>query len=114
MPMADVEVAWEIAADEDFDTIVRTGTEIARPELGHSVHAEVSGLEPGREYWYRFHAGDEESQTGRTKTAPARDAAVDRLRFGLAGCNHYETEAPSLMEGTPSTAPVGARPPGQP
>ena len=91
MPMADVEVAWEVAADEGFDTIVRTGTEIARPELGHSVHAEVAGLEPGREYWYRFHAGDEESQTGRTKTAPARDAVVDRLRFGFAGCNHYET-----------------------
>ena len=91
MPMADVEVGWEIAADDGFDTIVQQGAAIARPELGHSVHVEVEGLEPGREYRYRFHAGDEESQTGRTKTAPAADAAVDRLRFGFAGCNHYET-----------------------
>ena len=90
MPMMDVEVAWEIAADVGFKSIVRTGVEIARPELGHSVHAEVFGLEPGRDYWYRFHVGGEASQTGRTGTAPAADARVSRMRFGFCGCNNYE------------------------
>jgi alkaline phosphatase D len=52
---------------------------------------EVAGLEPGREYWYRFRAGNEISQTGRTKTAPAAGVAVDQLRFGVCGCSHYET-----------------------
>jgi alkaline phosphatase D len=55
------------------------------------VHVEVSGLEPAREYWYRFRAGAEISQTGRTKTAPAAGAGVDRLRFAVCGCSHYET-----------------------
>src|SRR5262245_6181901 len=90
MPMSNVGVDWEIARDPRFQSIAQKGTAIARPELGHSVHVEVSGLEPGREYWYRFHAGDEVSRTGRTKTAPAAGAAVDRLRFGVCGCNHYE------------------------
>src|SRR5256886_10114489 len=90
MPAAIVDVDWELAGDERFRTIVQKGTSLARPELGHSVHVEVAGLEPGREYWYRFHAGDEVSQTGRTRTAPPAGAAVDRLRFAVCGCQHYE------------------------
>ncbi|MGQ0733994.1 MAG: alkaline phosphatase D family protein [Acidobacteriota bacterium] len=90
MPMARVPVGWEVARDAAFANIVRQGTEVARPELGHSVHVEVEGLEPGREYWYRFRAGAEVSPTGRTKTAPPAGAAVDRLRFAVCGCQHYE------------------------
>lgn len=91
MPMANVEVGWEIAPDSRFRNVAQRGTAIARPELGHSVHVEVSGLEPGREYWYRFRAGGEISQIGRTKTAPAPGAPIDRLRFAVCGCSHYET-----------------------
>src|SRR6185295_8527342 len=90
MPAAIVDVDWELAADERFRTIVQKGTALARPELGHSVHVEVAGLEPGREYWYRFRAGDDVSQVARTKTAPRAGAPVDRLRFAVCGCNHYE------------------------
>jgi len=90
MPMATVPVGWEVARDPQFRQIAQKGSALARPELGHSVHVEVSGLEAGREYWYRFHAGDEVSQAGRTKTAPPSGAAVDRLRFGVCGCSHYE------------------------
>ncbi len=90
MPMADVEVSWEVAPDAAFRTVVQKGAAVARPELGHSVHVEVTGLQPGRDYWYRFRVGDEVSQTGRTVTAPAAGAAVDRLRFGVCGCSHFE------------------------
>lgn len=90
MPMAAVEVGWQVAADRAFRTIVQQGTTVARPELGHSVHVEVDGLAPGREYFYRFRAGRELSQVGRTVMAPALGTAVDRLRFGVCGCSHYE------------------------
>jgi alkaline phosphatase D len=90
MPMANVEVGWEIASDPAFRTVVRKGLAVARPELGHSVHVEVPGLEAAREYWYRFRAAGEISQTGRTRTAPPRQGSVDRVRFALCGCNHYE------------------------
>lgn len=90
MPMANVEVAWEVASDPGFRTITRKGLSIARPELGHAVHVEVNGLESGREYWYRFRAGSEVSQTGRAVTAPDANARVDRLRFAVCGCSHYE------------------------
>ncbi|HXW05254.1 MAG TPA: alkaline phosphatase D family protein [Vicinamibacterales bacterium] len=91
MPMANVEVGWEVASDRLFRSVVQKGTAIARPELGHSVHVELQGLEAGREYWYRFRSGGEVSQTGRTRTAPGEGAAVDRLRFAVCGCNHFET-----------------------
>ena len=90
MPMTNVEVLWEIAADNRFVKVIRHGSELARPELGHSVHVEASGLEPNRDYWYRFRAGGEVSQVGRTRTAPALGATTDRLRFAVCGCSHYE------------------------
>lgn len=90
MPMANIEVGWEIARERTFANIVQRGTSVARPELGHSVHVEVDGLEPARDYFYRFRCGREVSDTGRTRTAPAAGAAVDRLRFAVCGCGHYE------------------------
>jgi alkaline phosphatase D len=91
MPMRPVEVGWELGSDSAFRAIAKKGVAMARPELGHSVHVEVEGLEPGREYWYRFRAGAEISQVGRTVTAPPIGAPVDRLRFAVCGCSHYET-----------------------
>ncbi|WP_431270429.1 alkaline phosphatase D family protein [Dankookia sp. P2] len=90
MPVAAVPVGWEVAGDDRFASIAARGTTWARPELGFSVHVEVAGLQPGRPYWYRFRAGAEVSPTGRTRTAPAPDAAPARLRFLNAGCQHLE------------------------
>tara|TARA_R110002072_G_scaffold121321_1_gene254854 strand:- start:4713 stop:6278 length:1566 start_codon:yes stop_codon:yes gene_type:complete len=90
MPMAPVEVEWEVARDERMRDIAASGTALARPELSHSVHVEVGGLEPGRQYWYRFAIGRERSMRGRARTLPGAAATVDRLRFAVAGCQHYE------------------------
>jgi alkaline phosphatase D len=91
MPMVNIEVGWEVARDRAFAGVLQKGTAVARPELGHSVHVEVNGLDAGREYFYRFRAGREISQTGRAVTAPAPGASVNELRFAVCGCNHYET-----------------------
>ena len=85
-----IEVGWEVAADEAFRRIVRSGRELATPDWGHSVHAEVAGLEPGRWYWYRFHARGAVSPTGRTRTAAAVGDGDERLRFAFASCQQYE------------------------
>jgi alkaline phosphatase D len=90
MPMAPVSVDWEVAADEGMRTVVRHGNALARPELGHSVHVEVAGLEPARPYWYRFTIGRERSMTGRARTLPLAGASVDRFRLGVCGCQNYE------------------------
>ena len=85
-----VVVDWEVASDERMRQIVRRGTAAATPAWAHSVHVEVDGLEPGRWYWYRFRAGGEVSPIGRTRTAPAVNAPLERLRFAFASCQQYE------------------------
>lgn len=90
MPPESLNVEWVVAEDELLRRVVRRGAATAGPELGHSVHVEVDGLEPGRPYWYQFFAGAEASPVGRTRTTPPRDAKPDRLRFAFASCQHYE------------------------
>lgn len=91
MPRQAMAVQWEVAADAGFGTVVRSGEAIARPELGHAVHVEVEGLEPGRPYFYRFRVGSERSGVGRAKTAPVAGASLARVRFGVAGCQAIES-----------------------
>lgn len=84
-----VPVRWQVAEDARFRRVVRQGTATARPEYAHSVHVDVRGLRPGREYFYRFKAGDEISPTGRTKTAPAPGAAASAFTFGMVSCQAW-------------------------
>jgi alkaline phosphatase D len=88
-----VEVRWELAEDEAFSRGLRHGTVLARAEHAHSVHVPVTGLRGGAVWHYRFIAGGAVSPVGRTRTAPADDAAVQRLRIALASCQHYEQGA---------------------
>lgn len=83
-------VRWEVAHDDKFTRMVQSGQAMAQPELAHSVHAEVPGLEADRWYFYRFMAGDFVSPVGRTRTFPKPDAVVARLRLGYASCQKWE------------------------
>ncbi len=85
-----VTVRWEVAHDEQFGRIARSGQTQALPELAHSVHAEVRGLEPDRWYFYRFLAGGVASPVGRTRTFPAEGVAARRLRLAYASCQRWE------------------------
>jgi alkaline phosphatase D len=90
MPDTPVAVRWEVAEDERFARVRRTGVAVAEPRLAHSVHVEVDGLRPGREYWYRFRVRGQASPVGRTRTAPAPGERVQRLRFAFASCQDFQ------------------------
>lgn len=90
MPTLAVQVRWDVAEDERFERIVRSGEAIARPELAHSVHVEIDGLRPRRPYWYRFRVdGAEPSAAGLAWTAPASGDQPERIRLAVAGCQAY-------------------------
>lgn len=89
-PTGEVEVAYDVAADDSFTELVASGIAIARPELGHSVHVDVTGLSPDTRYVYRFRAGGRTSPVGRTRTFPATDASPEQLRFVFASCQDYQ------------------------
>ena len=82
-------VHWELADDAAFRRIAARGEVTAETAWAHSVHAEPSGLEPGRWYHYRFHALGQTSPVGRTRTAPAPGADAT-LRLVLASCQRYD------------------------
>lgn len=85
-----VPVTWEIAQDAAFGRGLRSGITYAEPAYGHSVHVEPPGLEPGREYFYRFRVGDAVSPVGRTWTATPLGQSRSRLDFAVASCQQYE------------------------
>jgi alkaline phosphatase D len=89
MSSRDADVEWQLADDERFKSVVRSGTVTARRSLAHSVHVEAAGLRPGREYFYRFRTAGYVSPVGRTRTAPAPGSAPD-LMFATVSCSNYE------------------------
>ncbi|RAY11760.1 alkaline phosphatase [Actinomadura craniellae] len=90
MPDRPYPVRWEVATDPGFRTVVRRGTASARPAAAHSVHVELSGLKPGREYWYRFKVERYVSPVGRTRTAPDPATYGPALAMAFVSCSDYE------------------------
>ena len=90
LPGVAVAVNWRVATDEKLENVVRQGYALAVPELAHSVHVDVRGLESGREYFYAFRLGSEQSPVGRTKTTPALGSRIDKLRFAFLSCSDWQ------------------------
>jgi alkaline phosphatase D len=90
MPPQDVALRWELAADEQFRRIERRGEIIASAVNAHSARVVVDHLQPARDYWYRFMAGDEVSGTARTRTLPAANRELRDFRIAIANCQHFE------------------------
>ena len=86
----DTEVNWVVATDRDFTNVVAKGSVTATAASDHTVKADVRGLEPATDYWFRFSAGPTDSPAARTRTAPAADASVAGLRFGVVSCANWE------------------------
>ncbi|MEU6095500.1 alkaline phosphatase D family protein [Streptomyces sp. NPDC047079] len=86
----DTEVSWAVAKDKAFTSIVAKGSTTATAASDHTVKADIRGLEAATDYWFRFSAGGTDSPVARTRTAPAADAAVSGLRFGVVSCANWE------------------------
>ncbi|MET8946940.1 alkaline phosphatase D family protein [Streptomyces sp. NPDC004542] len=86
----DTEVSWTVAKDRAFTAVVAEGSTTATAAADHTVKADIRGLEPATDYWFRFSAGGTDSPVARTRTAPAADASVAGLRFGVVSCADWE------------------------
>ncbi|WP_267241248.1 alkaline phosphatase D family protein [Streptomyces sp. PR69] len=86
----DTEVRWEVAEDKGFTRVVARGTAVSRAGADHTVKVDVRGLRQASDYYFRFLAGSAVSTVGRTRTAPAADAAAPGVRFGVVSCANWE------------------------
>ena len=80
---ASLPVSWTVARDPGLTDVVASGDASAEAEHDHTVHVDVTGLEPGVTYHYGFSAGGESSPVGRTWTLRA---GTDRIRFATCSC----------------------------
>lgn len=98
-------VHWQVSTDERMRRVVRRGHVETDPDSAHSVHVEVDGLEPGREYFYRFRCAHHLSPVGRTVTAPSMETAPSSFRLAVASCqamlDGYFTAYKHLVNDTP-------------
>ena len=83
----DVPVRWRIAHDRALSQVVAEDTAVATAAADHTVHVDVTGLEPATTYFYGFQVGEELSPIGRTKTLPS--GAVERARFAMVSCAKF-------------------------
>lgn len=80
-------ILWEVAEDASFESIVAHGKKTVTAASDFSLKIDVSGLDPGRDYFYRFHYKDKVSLVGETRTLP-KDASEISIAF--AACSNYE------------------------
>ncbi|MGO1328966.1 MAG: PhoD-like phosphatase N-terminal domain-containing protein, partial [Idiomarina loihiensis] len=49
-----VTLGWELAADENFSNIIRSGTATTGASRDYTVKVDVTQLSPNQRYYYRF------------------------------------------------------------
>lgn len=80
-----VRLIAEISDSPEFTRLVAGADAMVDLRRDHTTRVSISGLEPGRTYYYRFIAPDgTRSVTGRTKTLPV--GPVQRFGLGVFSC----------------------------
>ena len=84
-------VAWQIAADPAFNSIMMQGVALVDPAIDNTVKLPVSNavLQPYTVYYYRFIYNLVPSRTGRFKTLPLATAELAQLKIGYVVCQDY-------------------------
>lgn len=83
-----VPVDYVLATDPELSNVATSGSAVTDATRDFTVKVDVNGLTAGTTYYYQFSIGEAVSPIGRTRTAPAGDAA-DRARFAVVACSNY-------------------------
>jgi alkaline phosphatase D len=78
-------VAYEVASDNLFNTVVSNGTFITNDSLDYTVKIDVAGLLANTTYYYRFKNNNKTSAIGRTRTAPS--GTNNEVKFAVISCS---------------------------
>ncbi|MFZ6675778.1 alkaline phosphatase D family protein [Undibacterium sp. Xuan67W] len=83
----DLDVTWEMASDNQFTRIVKSGSFTTNAARDFTVKVDVTGLSASTVYFYRFTYGTARSATGRTKTLPT--GSVSQVKLAVFTCSNY-------------------------
>jgi len=82
-----VQIVWQVSSDKSFEKIIASGTTGTHSDRDYTVKVDVTGLDAGQRYFYRFAVNGDYSPMGSTQTLPAGD--VSRFRMAVASCSNY-------------------------
>ena len=81
------ELRVEVSETPQFARVIAGGAQVTGPWRDHTAKITVEGLQPGRDYYYRFVAPDGSfSPVGRTRTLPAD--GTRRWRAAVFSCSN--------------------------
>lgn len=82
-----IEVKWDVATDASFSTILKSDTLSTSPRRDYTVKVDVTGLQAGTTYFYRFTALGSTSEIGKTKTLPPNP---EQVKLAVVSCANWE------------------------
>ena len=82
-----VTLGWVVAHDAGLRRVVKSGRVTTTASRDYTVKIDVTGLRPGRAYFYGFQMGAITSPIGKTQTAPVTGG--DSLKIALVSCSNY-------------------------
>ena len=83
-----IPVALEVATDKGFRKVVAKQKISAVAASDFSVKAQIKGLKPYTQYYYRFATKSKDSPVGRFRTALPADSN-EKVRFAFFSCQDY-------------------------
>ncbi|KUJ75919.1 hypothetical protein AVO42_11640 [Thiomicrospira sp. XS5] len=81
-----VNISWEVAEDAEFSNLINTDFATVDDSTDFTLKVDVTGLTPGKRYFYRFKHGDTISETGQTKTLPT---IGEHVKLAVFSCANY-------------------------
>ncbi|MDR5735084.1 alkaline phosphatase D family protein [Caballeronia sp. LZ025] len=95
-----VPLTLQVSPLADFSQLAASVALSAVADYDYTVRAKVTGLTERMTYYYRFVAGGDISAMGATRTAPAANQSIERLRFAWFTCQNWSAnhwQAMTLM-----------------
>ena len=83
----DIDITWEVASDDQFTKIIKTGSVATNAARDYTVKVDVNGLSANTAYFYRFSFDITRSPVGRTKTLPV--GSVAQVKMVVFTCSNY-------------------------
>ncbi len=86
-----IKLNWQIATDEDFSKVVRSGEVIASSAQDYTVAIDVQELPSNSKFYYRFFdlVTEKTSVTGETITLPATGDAIANVKLAVCSCANF-------------------------
>lgn len=82
-----VQLLLEVSESTDFSAVKHQQLCLARQQADYCCKVDLTGLQPGRSYYYRFSDSNTVSAIGHGKTLPA--GSVSQVRFAVLSCSNY-------------------------